>query len=83
MSYYNIVPVEDRYAKIIQVLKDSKEYLTASQICRKYVGDYTTSDVGSTGQILKILSLAGYVERKVDSVPGRRKQIITYKLVKQ
>ena len=84
MSYYNkTVSTEERFQKIMEALKLNNEFLTTSEICREYLREPTESDVNSTGQILKVLSLAGLVQKRVDSVPGRRKQILRYWLVRK
>lgn len=82
MGHYKFVSTEKRYTDIIQTLNGAKKPVTASEICRIYIGQYTTSDVGSTGQILKILALAGIVKRYATPHPhSKKKELITYELV--
>lgn len=64
MSYHQLVPMEERFERIMHVLRGKQDHVTSSQICREYIGNgYTTSDVGSTGQILNVLALAGVVSK--------------------
>lgn len=73
---------EDRFQGIMRVLEDAKEHLTSSQICRSYMGQYTSSDTNSTCQILNVLAMAGMVS-KIQKRRGQRSYYVAYKLVKK
>lgn len=73
---------EERFIKIMDILKGQTSHLTSSQICKQYVNNYTSSDTGSTCQILNVLTLAGLVEKITYPRKGSGKQFCTaYKLV--
>lgn len=67
---YDIRSMENRFNGIMKVLREAHasndNYLTATQICSCSLGkdNYTTSDVGSAGQILNVLALAGIVDKR-------------------
>lgn len=78
------VSMQDRYHSIMVALKAKpEEHLTAKQICQSYLREHTTtSDIGSTNQILNVLALAGVVE-KIKVQTSAKMFRSAYKLVRQ
>jgi DNA-binding transcriptional regulator GbsR (MarR family) len=73
------MPQEVRFNKIMEVVKNSNQYLTSSEICGRYLGQYSSSDVNSTGQILNVLSYIGIVKR-IYKPRSQRSFYVAYKM---
>ena len=82
MSYHTFMSMEDRYAGIMKALQ-SGLILSPREVCNVYLGETAnTSDVGSTGQILNVLALAGVV-RKTTHLAKRKMFINKYELIQK
>lgn len=76
-----VMSMEDRYVGIMKAM-ESGLILSSREVCQRYLGDAANqSDVGSTGQILNVLTLAGMV-RKTTHLISKNRFTHKYELIK-
>jgi hypothetical protein len=68
----------ERFKKIVLVMRSAQHaVLTSKEVAKTYMQNPTSSDSLSTGTILNVMALLGYVVRK-ERPRGQRAYIVTY-----